>query len=176
MKHLVLISGKMFSGKSTAARALPEYEPCRFAAPIYSDIAKLGFTAAQVNEKSPEIRKLFQVIGDARRKFDPFYYADQMFHRLDKVGGSFPEYARVDDLRFQTEIIAALVWARKNKCEITLIRIERPGFDRPAPEHQHISETDLDFFTGWDHVLTVNEDDIGYLRTEISGIVSRCGV
>jgi hypothetical protein len=90
------------------------------------------------------VREFLQKLGTAvRKEIDPDFWVKALFNTYDDL-------VIIADVRFPNE--AEAIKARGGK----LIRIERPG----AGAGNHISETALDDYKGWDIVI----DNVGTLE------------
>lgn len=110
----------------------------------------------QAKRTHPEVRALLQSIGVAARElFGETFWIDQAI-------GDTPESAKVvvPDVRFRNEAEAI-----RDKGGL-LIRITRPGHNGDS----HISETELEAYGNWDHVIQ-NNGTVADLEAEIVRIV-----
>ena len=109
-----------------------------------------NFNSQEVKQSRVEwldmtVREFLQRLGTAvRKEIDPEFWVKALFNTYTKNN------IIIADVRFPNE--AEAIKARGGK----LIRIERPG----AGAGNHISETALDDYTGWDIVI----DNVGTLE------------
>lgn len=162
MKHIIGLHGKRGAGKDTVGTALVHrgYDRMKFAAPLYRELTVLGFSDEQVAEHKEILRPIFLAIGDARR----FFYED---HYLDLTLGDIhtgPDRIVITDLRFQNEARGLRKLAERMRCQVTLVRIDRPDFARDTIADRHISECDLDRWTDWDVIQIANSGELHKLK------------
>lgn len=174
----IAISGKLASGKTTAAQALVDelgFTLVRFAAPLKwaaaeiadwlfdtfrgrRDVMVLGDIVERLKDKTtPEGRAWLQFLGtDVMRKVYPNIWVRAFLSKVEREG---LQKVVVDDVRFRNE---AEVLQRAG---FLMLRIEAPENVRKArlpqgyPESAflHPSETDLDDYQDWHHVIDGRE-------------------
>lgn len=158
---IVGISGKRGSGKDTAADYLIKHCRCgkmAFADPLKSAaIAMFGFTHAQVYGDLKGTVDSFwgftpgwalQKLGTegGRQVFGQDFWVRAMERRL-RATGQGGRYV-IADVRFPEEAEAIKAWGGM------LIRIKRPNYSvDDGRDSQHVSETALDDYEGWDAVI-----------------------
>ena len=87
------------------------------------------------------LREMLQLVGtEYFRALDPDFHVKRTVERLD-----FDKDYVCDDLRFPNEVEAL------KKVGATLYRVNRPSHSDTGT---HLSETALDDYTGWDHIVT----------------------
>ena len=140
-KQIIGISGKMQHGKTTLARFIQQELDKRgractiqgFAGPLKADLNSLGIN---VSDKSAINRRLMQAYGQAKRAQDPEYWIlrwEQAVLRDDKH-----DVVIVDDVRFQNEL------EYLNRLGGLVLRVQKVALELVRPEHDDLSETDLD--------------------------------
>ena len=173
MKILAL-SGKRGSGKSTIANFLAEeYGAIRlgFAMAIRNDLAAIGCDRKLLHLKpTPEpVRDLLIAYGQFRRWCQPDHWVSPLMGEMAGLKQNGAELVVIDDLRFWNEAEALQVYGA------TLVRVwiddpsHMPAF-LPGVDDDR-SETDLDQWANWDHVIGVEYGDIVTLQYEAAQIV-----
>lgn len=174
-------SGKMGSGKSTAADSLVRsfgYRQLSFAAPLkalvieadplvtytcvpghgtkvhLSDLLASGKTFEECKREYPEVRRSLQRIGQGARKIDPDFWVRQL---LDKLTFGVP--CVIADVRYPNEVQAL------EQSGFRVVRIERPGAPEDTRAAMHESETALDRFE-FSHTI-VNDGTAGDLLLKV---------
>lgn len=173
-KILIGISGKKYSGKSTAARVL-SYDFCfdetTFAEPLKQAVAILFNWGHLDLNNGPEKevvdprwgvspRFVLQNMGTdyLRNTFcDDFFLRNLQNRLVDKQ----PSLLVISDVRFPNEVEYI-----KNKGGYVW-RIERPGLT--YPKDQHPSETALDDYQGFDQVI-MNDGNVEDFRRKITEV------
>lgn len=126
----------------------------------YTDlVAAVGYTAAKEN---PEFRAFLQRTGtEAGRKLvRDSLWVDLAMNRARNASG----HAIITDTRFPNEAQAV------RDAGGVLVRVVRPGLPRPANEHA--SETSLDGWGDWDHVV-VNDGTKADLHADAIAFAER---
>ncbi|WP_156250846.1 hypothetical protein [Pseudactinotalea terrae] len=129
----------------------------------YTDLVDaVGYTAAKNN---PEVRRYLQVTGtDAgRRLIRDTIWVDTAMGRAAQVAGP----VLFTDVRFPNEAAAV------REAGGYLVRVVRPGL--PRPEDEHASETSLDDWADWDHVV-LNDSTIEALHADARAFAYRVGL
>jgi hypothetical protein len=175
---IVVISGKMHSGKSFVAGILERehgYRRLSFAQPLKDDLRHMGFTEAEIDSKGEWMRKLMQAYGQARRAQHPDYWSNRLVERLEtelhyERQGLFNVHDEVrlviDDMRFENEANALDTFNMQHTdVELFMIRLEREGYDRSMiPNAQDESETGLDHYDRFDMRCDIESGDLDGLR------------
>lgn len=109
------------------------------------------------------VRRLLQWWGtEYRRDQDPNYWTRAWVDRVEQYD-LYRTHILVDDIRFMNEL-------QTLKAEGGLIvKIERPGFNGAG---NHSSETSLDGFAGWDHVI-VNDGTLPEFLEKIERLAKK---
>ena len=92
-----------------------------------------------------------------RNKFSQTYWTDRLYHRIQQLLGS-KCYIGCTDLRFPNEMQLIKDLGGKT------IRVNNPRI--PVPDNEHISETALDDYDGFDYVIT-NDGTLEDLKNKI---------
>lgn len=163
MQHIIALHGKRLAGKNyTAGPLLTEgYVEVKFATQLYNELIALGFSWKQIEEEKEILRPIMMAIGDARRHFDEDHYA-----RLGIADAALSgSRVVITDLRFQNEAKMLRQFAAENDDrKVTLVRIDRPDFERKEPSDRHKSECDLDLWTDWDMIVSANSGELKKLE------------
>lgn len=170
-KILIGISGKKYSGKSTAAKVLTYgfcFDETTFAEPLKRAVAVLFNWESLDLNNGPEKevvdprwgvspRFVLQNMGTdyLRNTFCDDFFLKNLQNRLE---GHQPTLLVISDVRFPNEVEyiknrGGHVW-----------RIERPGLS--YPKDQHPSETALDNYQGFDEVI-VNDGSVEDFRKKV---------
>lgn len=160
------LSGKMGTGKSTLARQMAKaMQPCRimsFAEKVRQEVSArfcfdIDLTRTEKGKdvvvEHPDIpggkatvRGVMQWWGtDVVRKTDPDYWARAL---LEDVNKARTDNIIIDDIRFPNEV------SMVKSCGGFAVRIEPYRGWKPGGCADHLSETALDDFTGWDLVIS----------------------
>lgn len=100
---------------------------------------------ASFGGETPTVRGLMQAHGTARRKEDPDYWVKRAEYDIQKEPGLGPFSVIVfDDVRVKNE--AEMI----HENDGVLIRVDPYPEWYDAPHSDHITETDLDDFDGWE--------------------------
>lgn len=169
--RLVAISGKAGSGKDTVAAMLNDIDGRGFLEIAFGDtIKRVASTLTGIelaswydrdfketfNERlGCKPRQYMQHLGDTLRSFDEDVFIKACFNRMSGAGSYI-----VTDVRRLNEAEAC------KKFGAFMLRVDRPGLD----SGEHISETDLDDWKGWDAVI-VNDGDLDDLRRKVVNCV-----
>lgn len=150
-KHIIVLSGKQFSGKDTAAKImldlLPDFKRIGLGDAIkieYGELKNLSFE--EIEKNKPQYRPDLIELGNKRRLEDPDYW-------LKKVIAQ-PGNVIVPDIRLKHELEIF-----KNSNAIT-IRVESDRDNRAKRgiliKEDDLTETDLDDISDWDYVIYNN--------------------
>lgn len=156
--HLIVLSGKAHSGKSTVSKYLSKkygYVRVSLAFSLKDDIFKMGFDGEDIVEKPPWMRQLMIAYGQARRAVNPNHWVDIALARISDGLHTGVDMFVCDDCRFvnEADIFTAL---RKEGHDVDLIRLDRIG----GPSHlSDSSETELDDYEGFDATITAMSGD-----------------
>lgn len=167
---IIVLSGKMCSGKSTIADYLIEnngYHRISLAAPLKQEILDIGFPPDAVASKTDWMRKLLIAYGQARRAMNPTYWIDMAQAEMIRQTDAGIDLFVVDDCRFVNEV-EAFKMLRNLGHEVTFARVERHAIKRIPlavndPFASDTSESELDDFGGWDAVIRAEGGDINGL-------------
>ncbi len=166
---------KACSGKSVSAKYLENtysFLEDSFAFSLKQGVGKqvFGLTDDQLNytKEIPDDfwgmspRQILQLAGtDALRKvFGKSIWVKTLERRI--LAHPTRNYA-ISDVRFKNEAEAIKKWGGK------VIRIDRKG---SGTSSVHVSETELDSFTGWDEIVD-NNGDFNHLYAQLDQIVSK---
>ena len=165
---IICISGKAQHGKDTTAgilREILEERGKKVLIAHFGDLVK--FVAEKYfgwdGKKDERGRTLLQYVGTDRvRAQSPDYWVDFVVSMLTFFDGEW-DYVLIPDCRFPNEYEIFV----HNDFNVTLLRVERPGFDNGlTPEQKaHPSETALDNY-GY-HVQIINGGTMTQLRKAI---------
>lgn len=142
------------------------YEHLTFAGPLKREIALLGFDQRYIDEKPEWMRKLLIALGMARRAIDPQYWIGALNVELTSKVHCGSDKFVCDDCRFENEI--NYFKGLNDKFDVTYIRIER-WYDEPPRTAvlDDESETALDRYDGFDHVITAASGDVPGLLAKV---------
>lgn len=118
--------------------------------------AELCFSYGIPFEPEYKHRYLLQFWGSKRRKEDPFYWVRKL---NAKMKADLPTIAIISDLRMMNEYLYA-----KSQGAYT-VRINRLGYPRIGPVHEHESETQLDKIE-FDFDISVPDGDVKALQED----------
>lgn len=163
----IAISGKMYSGKSTAARYIEEQYGARvisFARELKERLASIGVHRETLYSTKPEkVRKLMQLYGQVMRDQDPNIWVKLAL--LDIIENP-AEIVVIDDLRFTNE--ARML----REAGFKLIRVVRDdpqyNMDFDAPD---LSEIDLDQWLDWDMIIHAQSGDLHALLAPLDSFI-----
>jgi dephospho-CoA kinase len=181
-KKVILVSGKLQSGKNTFTDILMEemkksisIDYDYFAKPLKNECKTVfsnlvdylnkislehNIPSLYTNEdswyenKNEVTRILLQTYGTDifRELVDEDWWAKKL---KKKILARDEEVIVVSDVRFKSEL---RIFEQDNDLKLIKIRIERDNYSRDNnPIHSHISELDLDDYSNWDFVLKNNE-------------------
>lgn len=181
-KKVILVSGKLQSGKNTFTDILMEemkksisIDYDYFAKPLKNECKTVfsnlvdylnkislenNIPSLYTNEdswyenKNEVTRILLQTYGTDifRELVDEDWWAKKL---KKKILARDEEVIVVSDVRFKSEL---RIFEQDNDLKLIKIRIERDNYTRDNnPIHSHISELDLDDYSNWDFVLKNNE-------------------
>lgn len=169
---VILLSGKMGSGKTTLANYLVyqhNFKVYKFSNVIYDFVNRLGI---------PKDRRLMQVFGSTIRSYDPNFFARVTIETIKRDN---PERAVIDDWRYVNEYEETLK-LKPFGYKIYTIRLECPleelkrrltllyPTDFNESQLQHESETALDDFDKFDkkiNTYTLSKPEIFNLLDSI---------
>jgi phosphomevalonate kinase len=178
----IALSGKRLSGKSTAARVLKDFGfySVSFGDCVKDEVAEDHHVSVFDVIKNKEIyRQALQQKGESRRAEDPTHWIKQLADKMARADAQPYKYPHIvlDDLRYQNEA----QWLRDNGWKLVRIDVnpyvlqERrtlalgEGYDT-TPD-LHISETDLDDWTGWDYTIH-NDYSLDVFKTDVKEILA----
>jgi hypothetical protein len=188
MKCLMMISGKMQSGKSTSSKALQRImkdlgcevevvaladelkNMCQESFKPLSKILKDKFNYDLIDEnwwenKNEVSRCLLQIVGsDIVRTVNVSYWCQKLKEKIEK---SDAEFFILQDWRFVSEY----EFFRNSEIKTVCINIERPGLNS-GDAGKHISENDLNDFENYDAKI-LNGGDLFDLEDILSHIVTK---
>ncbi len=171
------LSGRMHSGKTTAATRLRETHGFRrvaFADPLKQDILAMGFPLEDVVEKPDWMRTLMQAYGRARRAINIDHWIKAAEQQLLGSG----EHAKIviDDMRFPNEFDMLRRLGERADFDVWVGRITRLGYDySKIPGSADYSEIALDRETDWDFTLQASTGDVHGIRKEMDKVVQTIG-
>lgn len=160
----------MRSGKSTVAQMLIDdygFERLSFAAPLKREVLLMGFPQQDIEDKPPYMRQLLIALGMARRAIHPSYWVDALHEHLQSRQLNQQELFVCDDCRFMNEIAYFKELSKSHR--VTFVRIERQYEEPQAAPLQDPSETALDRYDGFDHVITAASGDVPGLLEQVRG-------
>lgn len=177
MSAIILLSGKMGSGKTSVAKYFVDkykFEYEKFAKPIYEILEKAGLK---------KNRKLMQAIGEIMRKYDSLFFTHALLRRI--VQNVNNKNIIIDDWRFPNEyqlldtlksVLGKQIYKiRINVDEQTRIKRVREIYgDMSDDELNHESETALDNYDKFD--LIINNDSLDYAIIELEKFLKEKGV
>jgi hypothetical protein len=188
MKCLMMISGKMQSGKSTSSKALQRImkdlgcevevvaladelkNMCQESFKPLSKILKDKFNYDLIDEnwwenKNEVSRCLLQIVGsDIVRTVNVSYWCQKLKEKIEK---SDAEFFILQDWRFVSEY----EFFRNSEIKTVCINIERPGLNS-GDAGKHISENDLNDFENYD-VKILNCGDMFDLEDSLSHVAMK---
>ena len=179
----IAFSGKICSGKSTAANIVQDILGCE------ASVAKLS-VASRVKELAIDLfgmeqkdRKLLQVLGQKMKEIDPNVWTRALIKQINNCGD---KHIVIDDLRFPNELSALrengfIIIRLEIQPELQLERIKKTypdTWESHVSRLDNISETALDrheqtdtaepYNYKFDHVIHINrETDIETLRKHL---------
>lgn len=158
---IIAVSGKAFSGKDTVGEYLVKnYGFIRVAsADALKRIARNIFGWNGVKDENG--RRFLQALGCAVRDYNQDFWIDLALAEIRiQSRHDLKRNFVVTDVRFENEV-------KKLKAEgAMLLRLERAGVTR----FDHISETELDGYTGFDHIVE-NNDSFEKLYSRVDEII-----
>jgi len=151
---LIGISGKKLSGKDALCNALISHTPVSAVRLAFADALKeevsiaCSVSLSFIDQHKAQFRPLLQWWGtDFRRHFQgDDYWVKKLISKLVDAADHGVGLVVVPDVRFQSE---AAVVKQIGGC---LVRIGRPT----QLIDDHLSETDLDSYKGFDHIVINN--------------------
>jgi dephospho-CoA kinase len=173
----IAFSGKICSGKSTAANIVQDILGCE------ASVAKLS-VASRVKELAIDLfgmeqkdRKLLQVLGQKMKEIDPDVWTRALIKQINNCGD---KHIVIDDLRFPNELSALrengfIIIRLEIQPELQLERIKETypdTWESHVSRLDNISETALDtaepYNYKFDHVIHINrETDIETVRKHL---------
>jgi hypothetical protein len=139
------IGHKARNGKDTVATAIVDAFPTivrrvGFADALYAHC----YVAYGMKGKDAA---LLQAVGAGERERDPEIWISALYETVKRFN---PQYVVIPDLRHQNE--ASFIKAMGGYCvKVTRLNADHSQFIDPDRDPNHISETDLDGFAGWDY-------------------------
>jgi hypothetical protein len=182
---IIGISGKLGSGKDTVANTIKKIDPT-FQTKAYAYKLKqivsiltscpIEHTMSQEGKNSyvPEfdmtIGQMLQKLGTnvMREGFNENVWINALMIELNKIEGNYI----VTDCRFKNEAEAI------KKAGGILIRVERPVNPIAANSNRdltHPSETDLDDYAGFDHII-LNDSDLQGLNNKVVSVMKTLNI
>ena len=168
---IYLISGKAGSGKNTVSKLIKEYygeQTCEIAfAKHLKQYAKDYFGWDGKEETKP--RKLLQTLGTdiIRNELEiEDFHADRLVEDIYILQKFFNVFV-IPDCRFPNEIGEVVSAFGDN---VILIRVNRNNNRLTNKEKNHESETALDNWFGWDHVIN-NNGTLEELKGKVINII-----
>jgi len=170
---IICIAGKARNGKDTGGVFLKEaLGGSKCVIVHYADLLK--FICKQYfgwnGEKDEYGRTLLQVVGtDKVRRKDPDYWVRFVKSLSELFDGEW-DYMVIPDCRFPNEIDKL----KGGNNQVISIKIERDGFTSPltAEQQQHLSETALDNYAGFDYIVK-NEGTLEDFKNNIYKIAAK---
>ena len=158
---IMALSGKREAGKTTIADYLVANHSAvkiSFASVLRDELVSYGYSPGLIYGKPthPVVRLLMIAHGEMRRMEEPHYWIDRMFREINKQ--PHDAFVVIDDCRYWGEA------ERLGRAAATLVRVTlddpmyRMDFIRGVDDNP--SETDLDQWTEWDHVISAKHGDI----------------
>lgn len=165
--EIILISGKAEAGKTATAKIIQDNLEGHGKKVVITPYGQYVKDTANLvwnwdGKKDEKGRQLLQWWGTnyVRAKDADFWF--ETVHRLANVLDGVVDYIIIDDCRFENEIIPWLSdGVKEPRWKAHTIRVERPGHQNTlTPEQRnHPSETGLDDWRNWDHVLIAEDYD-----------------
>lgn len=162
------ISGKAGVGKTTLANHLCAMDVSRkmsFADPLRDEVcSNFEFNREDTHNKDTKyllagrlmsMREILQWWGETMRRANPYYWANISKEKLidTKEGEGFDGVVIFDDVRYLNEV--KMICSMEDfGCETIIIRILPYPEWEEGPHGKHVSETQLDFYEGWDGVFS----------------------
>lgn len=175
--NLILLSGKMGSGKSWSARYLKGhyegYAVRSFATLLRDEMVAAGFARELIYNKPtvPVVRAAMQAWGDLWRTIDPRHYITVMENELiwiDKISlatNTNTHTVIIDDLRYRNEA----QWGKDRGGTLLRLTCSTDTHDGNVAGHQ--SETDLDDWS-WDMQIACERGALAYLADRMDDLAS----
>ncbi len=163
--HVIGVGHKARHGKDTFARALVEARPDLVQRFAFADALK---SVCRVQHgMTTKDAPLLQRVGVTARAGDIHVWVRALYWTLDEIR---PPIAVITDVRFENE--AAFVQEMGG----SLVRVSRVSADGapyvdPSRPADHVSETALDGFEGWQHVIVASSADT--VRQQAYAVLSR---
>ena len=172
--RIFLLAGHARNGKDTTADIIREYYDNKGLktandsfAYYMKDYAKRITGWDGSDETKP--REFLQQFGTnlVRTHIDNNFFVNRMIEDL-KVFDYFYDVITISDGRFPVELDTI----RKQRNNVTIIRVERPNFDNGLTDEQkvHPTETALDDYSNYDYVIS-NDGSIDELKDKVIKIL-----
>jgi len=166
---LLGISGKKRTGKNTVASLVKTLtnqtvEEFSFAQDLKLELANmLKVKVSDIDTNKDLYRPLLQSLGVFRREFNsPDYWINKCFKRIYY---SNAEVCIITDVRFKNEVNAV-----KSSGGL-VVRVARDT----GLSDGHVSETELDGYTGYDHII-MNTGSLEHLLTDVKEFSKKVGI
>lgn len=161
---IIGLSGKMGAGKTYLASYMLQnygFPVVSFADQLKRDLVHMGIDPDEVyHKKTPIIRKLMQVYGQAHRYQDPDYWLKRGMYRAQELQGPHPVV--FDDVRFFNEAEAI------RQDGGIVVRLVNTGTKWTGDDP---SETDLDDYEDFDHYIVVGNGELEELTSAMDDIL-----
>lgn len=186
-KQVILVSGKINSGKNTVVDLIREFlgdvvgneffarplkELCRDSfkplVAYLNHLTECGQFPYFINDdswferKNPVTRHILQIVGtEIVRRIEPNYWIDET---IKNIRSRREPIITISDVRFPNEIQEI-----ERLFPVLKVRINRDDA-RPEPQNEHISETALDNYKAW-NVIIGNNGTLQDLREDVEGLI-----
>lgn len=171
---VIIVSGKARHGKSTVANILKEYYEKKGKKTIEITYAKyIKDYAMNVSDwnglEETKPRELLQQLGTdiIRKKINWDFFVNRICEDII-VYSYFFDVVIISDARYEDEIEGP----KKRFKDVKSIRVIKPNLESPltSKEQIHLSETGLDHYSNYDHVI-INDSDKEALTTKVLEIL-----
>ena len=169
---IILIGGKARSGKDTTADFVIEslkekgLNPCRLQLSSYIKYYAMkyfGWDGEEETKPRDLLNKLATEI--IREKIDPEFHIKRLIEDI-KVLSYFFDCFIVSDIRFPLEIEKV----KENFDNVTTIKLIRESDELDSSQKAHVSETALDDYDGFDHIIN-NSGTLEDLKNKVNEII-----